>query len=142
MIAFRNGHGKIAFAELGRAVYSRWKLLTLAELAYYQQLSEQDKVRNRKEMKAWKASNKALSAQRLQDIVSQTRVTASNQDNPTSGSTKVDASFDDADFDRAVDAVLPPEGDTSLLPLEDVTLMPLTEPLQKPKRNGAVVPYW
>jgi hypothetical protein len=131
-VTFRTGHGKIAFAELGKTISARWKLLSPEELTYYQQLADQDKVRNGREMKAWKEGNATLSAGLIQNSGSQTHFTPPSLQDPRIAyapePARSNAYHDDEDFDNAVASVLPPSNDGSLLPLEDVKLMPLTEP--------------
>ena len=51
----KKAHGKIGFAELGRAISRSWKSVTVEQKAYYRKLAAQDKKRYQREMEEWKA---------------------------------------------------------------------------------------
>jgi len=47
-------HGKITFADLGRAIGAKWKAASPSEKDHYLSLAKEDKVRYEREMVAWK----------------------------------------------------------------------------------------
>lgn len=61
----RNSHGKINFTSLAQTIAARWRSITEEEKAHFEELSQQDRVRYKKEMKAWKELEKAHDLSRM-----------------------------------------------------------------------------
>lgn len=50
----RNSHGKIGFTSLAQTIAAQWRNITAEEKAYFEDLSQKDRIRYKREMKAWK----------------------------------------------------------------------------------------
>jgi hypothetical protein len=96
----RKSHGKIGFAEMARAISSKWKMITPENKAYYDELAAQDKVRYKSQMAAWN-EQRSLRAQLAPEELTEATPTAS-----PSSSGDVDCHPKDADdFERLADLV-------------------------------------
>jgi len=61
----RNSHGKMGFAEMARVISQKWKQITPAEKAPFDHLAQQDRMRYKQEMAAWKQEKQATSLKSL-----------------------------------------------------------------------------
>ena len=115
----KKAHGKIGFAELGRAISRSWKSVTAEQKAYYRKLAAQDKKRYQREMEEWKAKL----AERDVEIELAAPKSAPEQTTAISGSVVMDDSFAPTPHEPVVSGEFKAPDMMSAMPTEDLIML-------------------
>uniref|UniRef100_A0A7S3KVP0 HMG box domain-containing protein n=1 Tax=Amphora coffeiformis TaxID=265554 RepID=A0A7S3KVP0_9STRA len=115
----KKAHGKIGFAELGRAISRSWKSVTVEQKAYYRKLAAQDKKRYQREMEEWKAK---LAAQDTEVELAAPKSTP-EQPQVITGSVVMDESFAPAPQEPVVSGEIRAQDMMHAMPTEDLIML-------------------